>query len=504
MYQKFFNLQEPPFAITPDPRFLFLGRQHQAALAHLLYGIRGSSGFILLTGEVGTGKTTISRCLMQQLPNSVEVALILNPTLSPLELIASICDDLGISYPEAASFKNLFDALNQRLLANYAHNKTTVLIVDEVQNLTPALLEQVRLLSNLETDKRKLLQIVLIGQPELTTLLNRSELRPFSQRITARYHLTPLTAAETRAFVRHRLAVAGSVQPLFSVTALWLIHRAAQGIPRLINQMCDRALLAAYIGGRSRVGMVVARRAIREVLGSERARARPHRRSVRWVVLTLVCLLGLGVATRLPLQELPPSLSRPLSRVMDLPWVVSIQRVARSVGEWAVASAVSVTQRTASQGPEVEPEASEVNWELPPLPLSLATAQPQPVVAPRYAKVFEAQLVDVTEGCHLTVKETTGRVHSVQLADVYCPAADSPAGRAVHQVIGRLMQQQVRVAALPEPEGGQDVLADILDAENSLLNRALVRQGLVETTAERFQADRREARSARRGLWQAP
>lgn len=335
----------------------------------------------------------------------------------------------------------------------------------------------------------------------MTTLLNRSELRPFSQRITARYHLTPLTAAETRAFVRHRLAVAGSVQPLFSVAALWLIHRAAQGIPRLINQMCDRALLAAYLSGRSRVGMAVARRAIREVSGSERARARPRRRSVRWAVLTLVCLLGLGVATQWPIQELPPSLSRPLSRVMDLPWVASVQRLVSSVEEWAVASAVSVAQWTASREPEVEPE---VNWELPPLPLSLATVQPQPVVAPRYAKVFEAQLVDVTEGCHLTVKEATGRVHSLQLADVYCPAADSLAGRAVHQVIGRLMQQQVRVAALPEPEGGQDVLADILDAENSLLNRTLVRQGLVDTTAERFQADRREARSARRGLWQAP
>ena len=290
MYQEFFHLKELPFAITPDPRFLFLGRQHQEALAHLSYSVRGSSGFILLTGEVGSGKTTISRCLMQQLPTSVDVALIVNPMLSALELVASICDDLGISYSEPPTLKTLFDALNHRLLANHAQQRSTVLILDEAQNLSVELLERVRLLSNLETDKRKLLQIILIGQPELTEMLSRPELRQFSQRITARYHIVPLKFSETRAFVRHRLAIAGCMRPIFGTSVLWLIHRAAQGIPRLINQICDRALLGAYTLERHHVDFFVARTAIQEVMGgSQRRRRKRRRRTLRAVTALALC-----------------------------------------------------------------------------------------------------------------------------------------------------------------------------------------------------------------------
>lgn len=299
MYQKFFDLQQPPFAITPDPHFLFLGRNHQEALAHLLYSIRGSSGFILLTGEVGAGKTMISRCLIQQMPSDVDIALIFNPRLSALELVASICDDLKIPYPETAGIKTLFGVLNRHLLNNYANNRITVLILDEAQNLSVDLLEQIRLISNLETDKKKLLQIILIGQPELADTLAKPELRQFSQRITARYHIAPLSTSEARDFVRHRLAVAGCKQPIFGPGVLWLIHYAAKGIPRLINQICDRALLGAYTLEVRRVNFRICRAAIREVMGM------PKRRTRRPLLTTLV-LLGLIVGIPLFL-DIPTS-----------------------------------------------------------------------------------------------------------------------------------------------------------------------------------------------------
>ncbi len=289
MYQAFFNLQEPPFSITPDPRFLYLGQHHREALAHLLYSVRGSSGFILLTGEVGAGKTTVSRCLVRQTADHVDVALIFNPRLSALELVASICDELGIVYPETASIKTLYDALNRHLLNSYANNRITVLLLDEAQNLSVDLLEQVRLLSNLETDRKKLLQIILIGQPELVAILAQPELRQFSQRVTARYHIAPLTFSETRGFIRHRLAVAGCKQPIFSLGALWVIHHAAKGIPRQINQICDRALLGAYTLGRHRVHAWIAHSAVREVLGIPR-------RAIRRLLLATLLLLGLAVS----------------------------------------------------------------------------------------------------------------------------------------------------------------------------------------------------------------
>lgn len=292
MYKKFFNLHASPFSITPDPRFLYLGQHHREALAHLLYSVQGSSGFILLTGEVGAGKTSISRCLVRQTPDHVDVALIFNPKLSALELVASICDELGIPHAESASIKTLIDALNQHLMNRYAKNHTTVLILDEAQNLSVDLLEQVRLLSNLETDSTKLLQIILIGQPELITILAKPEMRQFSQRITARYHIAPLRAAETRNMVRHRLAVAGCEQPIFSFGALWVIHRATKGIPRLINQVCDRALLAAYTLEVHHINVWIAHTAAREVMGV------PLRRKRRLVMATLV-LLGLAVTLTL-------------------------------------------------------------------------------------------------------------------------------------------------------------------------------------------------------------
>src|SRR5512143_372585 len=236
MYTSFFGLQEKPFAITPDPRYLYLSARHAEALAHLLYGIGEGGGFVQLTGEVGTGKTTLCRCLLEQLPPEVDVALILNPKLTDVELLAAVCDELGITYPPGTeSRKVLVDRLYQYLLDAHARGRRTVLILDEAQDLAPDVLEQIRLLTNLETSTRKLLQIILIGQPELIRVLAREDLRQLAQRVVARYHLHPFSAEDTRAYIRHRMEVAGQKGKIFSEAAMRRVHAASRGIPRLIN-----------------------------------------------------------------------------------------------------------------------------------------------------------------------------------------------------------------------------------------------------------------------------
>jgi general secretion pathway protein A len=271
MYLAFFGLHETPFAITPDPRYLFLSERHAEALAHLLYGVTEAGGFIQLTGEVGTGKTTVVRSLLAQTPQHVEIALILNPRMTAPEFLLTICEELGIGVNDSAtgSVKDLVDILSQYLLRAHSGGKRVILIVDEAQNLAPEVLEQVRLLTNLETNTRKLLQIILIGQPELRDLLARTELRQLAQRITGRYHLRPLTAAETAAYVRHRLRVAGATSDIFTPHALREVHRLASGVPRLINVLCDRALLGAYTQDRHQVGASFVRRGAMEVFGRD-------------------------------------------------------------------------------------------------------------------------------------------------------------------------------------------------------------------------------------------
>jgi general secretion pathway protein A len=267
MYEKYFHLDERPFSIAPDPRFLFMSARHREALAHLLYGVGEGGGFVQLTGEVGTGKTTLCRALLEQLPANVDVALILNPKVTAQELIATLCDELRVTYPEGTgSIKTLTDALNRQLLAAHAAGRRTVLVIDEAQNLSPEVLEQVRLLTNLETAREKLLQVILIGQPELRTLLAREDLRQLAQRITARYHLEPMNRVETEAYVLHRLQVCGATGRLFSRGALDALHRLSGGVPRLINVLADRALLGAYVEGEGQVSAKVLRRAAREVL----------------------------------------------------------------------------------------------------------------------------------------------------------------------------------------------------------------------------------------------
>ncbi|HEX7081142.1 MAG TPA: AAA family ATPase [Gammaproteobacteria bacterium] len=273
MYTEFFGLNEKPFSITPDPRYLYLSRRHADALAHLIYGISESGGFIQLTGEVGTGKTTLIRSLLEQLPEKAEIALILNPQLSAKEFLESICEELGTPLPEESSQRALIGALNGHLLKAHAEGRRIVLIVDEAQTLGPELLEQVRLLTNLETATQKLLQIILIGQPELRDLLGRPEMRQVAQRVTGRYHLEPLSRVETDAYVRHRMRVAGCQSPVFTPSAIRQLYRSSGGIPRLINVVADRALLAAYTRDSPRVDGPLVRRAAAEVFGRRLAPA---------------------------------------------------------------------------------------------------------------------------------------------------------------------------------------------------------------------------------------
>jgi general secretion pathway protein A len=269
MYTSFFGLQEKPFAITPDPRYLYLSERHAEALAHLLYGINEAGGFIQLTGEVGTGKTTVIRSLLEQLPGHAEVALILNPRITPAEFLLTICEELHLQVPaeNRGSTKALMDLLGHYLLEAHARGRRVVLIVDEAQNLSFETLEQVRLLTNLETATAKLLQIILIGQEELRSLLEQPSLRQLAQRITGRYHLSPLSPDETSGYVKHRMRVAGATAEAFTPGALREVHRLSNGIPRVINVVCDRALLGAFTREDHRVGASYIRQAASEVYG---------------------------------------------------------------------------------------------------------------------------------------------------------------------------------------------------------------------------------------------
>jgi general secretion pathway protein A len=298
MYSKYFGLQEMPFSIAPDPRYLYMSEQHREALAHLLYGFNSDGGFVLLTGEVGTGKTTVCRCLLQQIPADSAIAFILNPKLSVEELLETICDEFGIDYSSSnKSIKSFVDLINTYLFDAHSKGVKAVLIIDEAQNLSSDVLEQLRLLTNLETDKRKLLQIILIGQPELKEKLDQTELRQLSQRIIARYHLGPLAHRDVKAYIRHRLSVAGIKKELFSSSVIDKIFDLSGGIPRLINLLCDRALLGTFVEERERVSSPILKKAASEVFGKKEHFLMPGKAYIWALTITVITVAAFVFAT---------------------------------------------------------------------------------------------------------------------------------------------------------------------------------------------------------------
>jgi general secretion pathway protein A len=300
MYLSLFGLKHEPFSIAPDPRYLFMSERHREALAHLLYGVRGGGGFVLLTGEIGAGKTTVCRCFLEQIPKRCNVAYIFNPKLTVEELLRTICDEFHVpaAHPGQGrtTVKDYVDALNEFLLKTHAVGQNNVLIIDEAQNLSADVLEQLRLLTNLETSERKLLQIILIGQPELRTMLARPELEQLAQRVTARFHLEALTLKETVQYIRHRLAIAGMNRPTpFDRDALVRIFEVSRGVPRRINLLCDRALLGAYADGKPRADRAIVDKAALEVFGRDE-RAATRRPGVRRAaVFALGALAGAAI-----------------------------------------------------------------------------------------------------------------------------------------------------------------------------------------------------------------
>lgn len=328
MYLEYFGLNEAPFSITPDPAFVFLSQRHRDALAHLLYGVGqgGSGGFVQLTGEVGTGKTTLCRCLLEQVPDHTRIALVLNPLMTPTELLAAICEELGIDIAGfESSSKNLVDRLNHFLLGAHEAGERVVVVIDEAQVLSPESLEQVRLLTNLETSKQKLLQIVLLGQPELRDLLHRRSLRQLAQRITARYHLTPLGPGDSANYVRHRMQVAGALRNPFRKSALKALYHRSHGVPRLINIIADRALVGAYAGEQQDINAALIHAAADEVqLGEPGVR----RGAWRWYGAAAAGLL-LAIFTWNTLRSTD---DRSASNTGEIPEVVSTEQAAVSLG----------------------------------------------------------------------------------------------------------------------------------------------------------------------------
>ncbi|AXS80817.1 ExeA family protein [Dechloromonas sp. HYN0024] len=350
MYKDYFRLGEMPFSIVPDPRFLFMSNRHREALAHLLYGIQGEGGIVLLTGEVGTGKTTICRSMLEQLPDNIDIAFILNPLMSAEELLQTICEEYHIAVTaERPGIKAYVDAIHHWLLEANARDRRAILIIDEAQNLNPLVLEQLRLLTNLETNSRKLMQIILIGQPELQEMLSRPEMRQVAQRVIARYHLTQLAPEEVRAYVGHRLRVSGAAQVIFPDALCKKLHQATGGVPRLINLVCDRALLGTYVQARQQVNAATLRQAIREVIAAHQ----PSRHPWRTIVATVLVIGLAGIAaTTPPVNEAisawlaPPPIPEPVA-----PPPPPAEPPKTEVPPQATASSLAANQSKSDAGP---------------------------------------------------------------------------------------------------------------------------------------------------------
>lgn len=329
MYAEYFGLNEKPFSIAPDPRYLYMSESHQEALAHLLYGLQTEGGFVLLTGEIGTGKTTICKCMFQQAPPEINFAFIINPKVTALELLETICDEFLIKKPEPASKKNLIDLINRYLLKVNEQGKKTVIVIDEAQNLTGDVLEQLRLLTNLETSRHKLLQIVLLGQPELRELIRKPELRQLSQRITARFHLGSLSREDTALYILHRLNTAGGERAFFTDGAIQLIYQLTAGVPRLINLLCDRALLGAYTELEDQVTRGIVKQASKETFDLQ-----PKINKPQWLLagIVLAVILVVGFVLIPPeFKSTLPAFRSATARVPDTPPILQMEEAVLSL-----------------------------------------------------------------------------------------------------------------------------------------------------------------------------
>lgn len=356
MYHQYFGFTKSPFSIAPDPHNLFMSQQHREALAHLLYGATAGGGFVLLTGEIGTGKTTLCRCLLEQLPKTSEVAFIFNPKLSALELLQTVCEELHIELPGGSngtlSTKVLVDHLNAHLLKAHAEGRNTLLIIDEAQNLSADVLEQMRLLTNLETTERKLLQIILLGQPELRDKLAQPELAQLAQRVVARFHLGPLSKSDLPGYIAHRVANAGGQRQVIPPSLMPALHRASRGVPRLVNLICDRALLGAYAESADHVNRKMLDKAVREVRGDE---GKPSTLP-KWA-LGIAGLVGLAVlaATAYPFL---PSDKPPMVASASTSASTNVDEPRKTAGAERAAYAVAPAQPVATALP-VLPVAAE-------------------------------------------------------------------------------------------------------------------------------------------------
>ena len=380
MYAQFFGLKQEPFSIAPDPRYLFMSKRHREALAHLLYGLNGGGGFVLLSGEIGAGKTTVCRCFLEQIPKRCNVAYIFNPKLTVNELLKSVCDEFGIPYqpqgPGPATVKDYLDPLNSFLLKTHAVGQNNVLIIDEAQMLSADVLEQLRLLTNLETNERKLLQIVLIGQPELRTMLARPELEQLAQRVIARFHLKALSDAESTLYIRHRLAVAGMTRGMpFDRQAIDRIHVLARGIPRRINLLCDRAMLGAYARGTHRISREIVDKAATEVFGQSEPVGAGRRQSRRLALLATGIVLVAAAAFYAGYVLMPERSAR---RAAAAPAAAS----ARAASSAAVSSTASAPPSAPTSASAMAPAAAS--------PLPLAASNPSAAALANAAAIAPA------------------------------------------------------------------------------------------------------------------
>jgi len=392
MYTRFFGLKQEPFSLAPDPRYLYMSKRHREALAHLLYGVGGGGGFVLLSGEIGAGKTTVCRCFLEQIPKRCNVAYIFNPKLTVLELVTSICDEFRIPVQlprgQPATVKVYVDALNEFLLKTHAVGQNNVLIIDEAQMLSVDVLEQLRLLTNLETNERKLLQIVLIGQPELRTMLERPDLEQLAQRVIARFHLKALSAKETEHYIRHRLSVAGMTRSIpFDRKALQRIHDVARGVPRRINLLCDRVMLGAYAHGKHQIDVPMIEKAAREVFGKSESTA-PDREGVgRGAGFGLVVVTGLALAVLLAFAVYGGwrRFAEPETLAAAVP-AASAASAASAVASTASAARAGSSAASAASAPVALPASA------PASPAMAAVAAPASAAMPATPLDFAAQL----------------------------------------------------------------------------------------------------------------